>query len=155
MSFPVATGALRGVAAAMCMTGLRAFTTRVGLLERTPPEAIVEDEAPRLVRNLSRDHAEAVEVLLHWFYGAFGGAVYGSLPSGWRRAPWSGPLYGAMLWVLFDAVLAPLLGVAVHHRRPVLDRISLVADHLLYGTVLSRLANRRGDEPGHVSQLRR
>lgn len=137
-------GAASGTVAALSMTGLRAFTTRTGLLERTPPEAIVEDEAPRLVRRLSREHAEAVMLLLHWAYGAAGGAVHGSLPARLRNPAWSGPVYGVLLWVFYDAVLAPALGIAVHRRRPVADRVSLVTDHLLYGTVLSRL----GDRPG-------
>lgn len=140
----VLTGAVQGVVAAMCMTGLRAFTTRVGSLERTPPEAIVEDEVPRLVRTLSRDHAEVVMLLLHWGYGAVGGAVHGALPTTLRNRTWSGPAYGVALWALYDAVLAPALGVAVHRRRPVADRLSLIADHLLYGTVLTRLGDRSG-----------
>lgn len=44
-STDVAHGALRGGIAAMAMTGMRAFTVDLGVVEQTPPEAIFKQKA--------------------------------------------------------------------------------------------------------------
>lgn len=41
----VAHGALRGTVAAMAMTGLRAFTISVGLVDEPPPHAILRQKS--------------------------------------------------------------------------------------------------------------
>src|SRR5918992_2551412 len=41
----VLTGAVRGVVAAMAMTGMRQVTTGLGLVEQTPPDAILKQRA--------------------------------------------------------------------------------------------------------------
>lgn len=130
---------LRGAVAAMSMTGMRAVTTRLGLLSSAPPERIVHEEAPRLIRNLPKDKAEALIQVLHWAYGAAGGAVFGALPAKLRLKAWSGPIYGSLLWLGFETAIVPLLGLHRSKQRPVAERLALAADHLLYGFVLSEL----------------
>ena len=46
----VAHGALRGVIAAMAMTGMRAFTISVGLVDEPPPRAILRQKSRGLFR---------------------------------------------------------------------------------------------------------
>lgn len=82
----VAHGTLRGTVAAMAMTGLRAFTISVGLVDEPPPRAIL--------RQKSR-------------------GLYRLAPKAKRRA-----------------------AQELKRLRP-LERLALIADHLLYGFVLS------------------
>jgi hypothetical protein len=135
-------GALRGAIAAMAMTGMRAFTVNAGLVNEPPPRAIIRQRAKGLLRKVPRrNRREAIE-LAHWGYGAFGGAIYGMLPDQVRRIPGSGPVYGLMLWVGFEAGIAPVLGLSqAKHPRPV-ERAMLALDHLLYGLVLSETRSR-------------
>lgn len=132
--------ATRGVVAAMSMSGLRMFAGRLGLLERTPPEMIVGEHAPATIRDLSQSNLEATIIALHWAYGAGGGAAFGMLPEAMRRRAWAGPIYGVVLWIGFEAVIAPLLGL--HEQHSLKQRAVLMADHLLYGAVLSELRRR-------------
>jgi hypothetical protein len=132
---------VRGAVAAMAMSGMRAFTVNVGLVEQPPPNAIVFKTFP-LFRLVPKKKRRAVIELLHWGYGAQGGAMFGLLPDGVRRAPGAGPLYGLVLWLGFELGIAPLLGLK-HAKRPrPVERLALAADHLLYGFVLSEMRRR-------------
>ena len=133
---PIRAGA-RGLVGAMAMSGFRELTTSLGWLERTPPEEIVEDQAPKLVRSLSADREEVVIQLAHLAYGTGAGAAFGLLPEGVRRSRLSGPGYGLATWLLFELGIAPALGVSVARRRTVMSRVMLVADHLIYGLVVA------------------
>jgi uncharacterized membrane protein YagU involved in acid resistance len=76
--------------------------------------------------------------LLHWSYGAAGGAGFALLPKRVRQGPrWAGPLYGLVHWLFFELVLAPVLGLSHAKRVRPVERAGLAADHLLYGFVLS------------------
>lgn len=138
----VVRAAMRGAVAAMSMSGMRALTTRLGLLGQTPPETVVSDRAPVFVRTLSKEKTEAAIVLLHWTYGAAGGAAFGALPARLRLQPWAGPVFGTLLWLGFETAIVPLLGLRMRRDRPVAERVALAADHLLYGIVLSELRRR-------------
>ena len=136
----VAHSALRGAVAAAAMTGMRAFTVNVGLVEKAPPTAIVDKNG--LMRLVPKKKRRAAIELLHWTYGAKGGALYGALPESVRRRAWSGPLFGLVLWMGFEVVIAPALGLK-HAKRPKpVERAALAADHLLYGLVLSEMRAR-------------
>ncbi len=138
----VAHGALRGVIAAMAMTGMRAFTISVGLVDEPPPRAILRQKARGLFRAAPKRPRRAVQELAHWGYGAAGGAAFAALPDGVRRRAWAGPLYGLVLWLSFELVQAPLMGLKqAKELRPV-ERAALAADHLLYGLVLSETRSR-------------
>lgn len=135
----IAHAAMRGAVAAMCMSGLRVLSTSLGLLDKTPPEMITAERAPRLFRDLPEGSRDAVVVLMHWSYGALGGAVFGALPPRIRRATAAGPVYGLGLWLAFEALLTPALGLEFSRRRTASERLALAADHVLYGAVLSEL----------------
>ena len=133
----IAHGAMRGVVAAMAMTGLRAFTISLGLVDEPPPRAILRQKSRGLFQVAGKRNRRALQELMHWGYGAAGGAGFAALPEGVRRQPWFGPLYGVAVWLGFEAVQAPLLGLKQAKQLRPLERVTLAADHLVYGFVLS------------------
>jgi hypothetical protein len=132
----------RGAVAAMAMTGMRAFTVNVGIVEQTPPQAILKQKARGVLALVPRKKRRAAIELFHWGYGAGGGAAFALLPDGVRLRRWAGPVYGLAIWLSFELGIAPVLGLSQSkHLRPV-DRAGLAADHLLYGLVLSEMRAR-------------
>jgi hypothetical protein len=141
----IAHAAFRGAVAAAAMTGMRALTVSAGLVEETPPKAIIRQRAEGLIRRAPRRRRRAVIEAIHWSYGAAGGAVFGAMPASIRRRRWSGPVYGLAVWLGFEAGIAPALGLSqAKHPRPV-ERLALAADHVLYGLVLSEMRARPRD----------
>ena len=138
----IAHASLRGAIAAAAMTGMRVFTVDVGLVDQTPPQAIVKQRAKGLLRRVPRGKRRAAIELAHWTYGAVGGAAYAVLPEEIRRQPWSGPAYGLLVWVGFELGLAPVLGLKQAKKQRPVERAALAADHLLYGLVLSEIRAR-------------
>jgi hypothetical protein len=129
--------ASRGAVASMAMTGFRALTTDVGLVDKTPPE-VVGEHASRLIDRLPAERRAAAVVVMHWAYGALGGAAFGMLPRRLRRQMWVGPLYGALAWAGFEIGLAALTDSDAHaERRPVAARAAIAADHVLYGVIVA------------------
>jgi hypothetical protein len=128
---------LRGAIAAMAMTGMRAFTVSLGLVEEPPPKAIMRKRARGVLRLVPRRRRRAFIELIHWGYGAGGGALYGALPDGVRRRAWSGPVFGLVTWLGFELGIAPMLGLQHSKERRLDERAALAADHALYGFVLS------------------
>jgi hypothetical protein len=127
----------RGAVGAMAMTGMRVLTVELGIVDQTPPQAMVRQRASGLLRRVPRRRRRAAIEIMHWGYGAFGGVAFGVLPDGLRRRAWAGPIYGLVLWLGFELGLSPLLGLRRTKRVPVAERAALAADHLLYGVVLS------------------
>jgi hypothetical protein len=138
----IAHASLRGAIAAAAMTGMRAFTVDVGLVDQTPPQAIAKQRAKGLLRRVPRGRRRAAIELAHWTYGAVGGAAYAVLPEAIRRRPWSGPAYGLVVWVAFELCLAPVFGLKQAKKQRPVERAALAADHLLYGLVLSEIRAR-------------
>ena len=138
----IAHASLRGAIAAMAMTGMRAFTVDLGIVEQTPPQAIFRQRARGLIRRVPRARRRAAVELAHWAYGAGGGAAFALLPAGVRRRPWAGPAYGLVVWLGFEAAVAPTLGLKQATRLRAAERAALAADHLLYGLVLSEIRAR-------------
>jgi hypothetical protein len=138
----LAHATLRGAIAAMAMTGMRAFTVDMGIVEESPPHAILRQRARGLIRRVPRKHRRAAIELAHWSYGAAGGLAFGMLPAGIRRKAWAGPLYGLLTWAGFEAGIAPALGLTQAQRPRVAERAALAGDHLLYGLVLSEVRSR-------------
>lgn len=131
---------VRGVVAAMCMSGMRSLTVRLGLLKLTPPEMVVAEQASGLIERIPEPRREAAVELLHWAYGAVGGGMFGLLPDRVRLQPWAGPVYGAVLWLGFESMVSPALGLGNQRRaRTAVERVALTVDHLLYGAVLAEL----------------
>jgi uncharacterized membrane protein YagU involved in acid resistance len=135
----IAHAALRGAIAAMAMTGMRAFTISLGIVEESPPQAIIRQRAKLLIRRVSRKRRRATVELVHWSYGAIGGAAFAILPKTARRRAWAGPVYGLFTWAGFEAVIAPTLGLTQARKLRMAERVALAADHLLYGLVLSEI----------------
>ncbi len=135
----IALAALRGAIAAMAMSGMRAFTISLGIVEESPPQAIFRQRVQMLIRRVPRKRRRAAVELAHWGYGALGGAAFTVLPKVVRRHAWAGPIYGLVTWAGFEAVIAPALGLTQAKKLRVAERAALAADHLLYGLVLSEI----------------
>lgn len=136
MENAVARGIVRGVVAAMAMSGMRTVTTHLGLVEATPPQALAERARGLLLRIPAEKRPAAVE-LLHWAVGASAGAAFGLLPAERRRPRWAGPAWGLTVWVVFETVVTPALGLRRAERRRVTERLALAADHVLYGLLVT------------------
>ena len=145
----VAHAGARGAVGAMAMTGMRTLTENLGLVRETPPEAILRQRL-RLVLDLvptakrkglkslmAPGRRRAVLETVHVAFGAGAGAGFGVLPPAVRRSAWTGPVYGLVVWLVFELGLAPALGLEQAQKRKPLEHVSLAADHLLYGLVLS------------------
>jgi hypothetical protein len=141
----IAHAALRGAIAAQAMSGMRTFAVHAGLVEKPPPTAMFREKASGLLRLVPRGRRPAVIELAHWGYGAGGGAAFGALPDAIRRRRWAGPAYGVALWAFYEGVMAPALGLS-HAKKPrPVERLTFLADHLLYGFVLSEMRARPQD----------
>lgn len=123
----------RGVVGAMAMTGVRVLAKHAGLIREDPPR--------RLTRKKTGRRSGTIAELVHWAMGAAFGAVYGLLPEPVRMKPWSGPVYGVLMWIGFDAAAAPLLGIERNWPKGK-ERAVFVADHVLFGLVLTELRAR-------------
>jgi len=137
----VAYAAARGVVAAMSMTGVRAVTGGLGFVQQSPPQAMIRQITPRLIKKVPHRRQDAVIELVHWAYGGVGGAGYGLLPAGVRGRPWAGPVYGLMIWAGFEFGIAPVMNLRRAERSwgHSGERLALAADHALYGLVLSEI----------------
>jgi uncharacterized membrane protein YagU involved in acid resistance len=125
---------LRGVIGAMAMTGVRVFAVHAGLIREDPPS--------RMVRKRRGRRPRWVVELVHWSMGGLFGIGYGLLPEGVRRRVWSGPLYGLLVWLGFDSLVAPALGLKERDWPKGRERAVFVADHLLFGFVLGEMRER-------------
>jgi hypothetical protein len=137
-------GGLRGLVGAMAMTGVRTVTASVGADEKSPPQAILDWGAPRVMDRLPERSRAAITELVHWTYGAMGGVLFGLLPAPVRRNRWAGPAYGVAFWLAFEFGIAPLIGAERAHRRHLVWPALVAVDHVLYGVVV---AGRLAPEP--------
>jgi hypothetical protein len=126
---------LRGVIGAMAMTGVRVFAVHAGLIREDPPSRLVRKQKK------GRQRRWVVE-LVHWAMGGAFGIGFGLLPDALRQRAWSGPLYGLLVWLGFDAVIAPAFGLTERDWPKGRERAVFVADHLLFGFVLSEMRSR-------------
>lgn len=133
---PIARGAARGAIAAMAMSGVRQATTSLGIVDKTPPESILARTAPGLFNRVPVERRTALVELIHWSYGTAGGVLFGALPRRLRRQPWAGPAYGLLSWATFEMGIAPVFGLS-ERRHGVIERLALLVDHLLYGSVVA------------------
>lgn len=138
----IAHGALRGAIAAMAMTGLRALTINLGLVDEPPPRAIMRQRSRGLYRLASRRRRRVAQELFHCSYGAAGGAAFAALPESIRMRAGAGPAYGLLVWLGFELGVAPLLNLTQARSGRIVERAALAGDHLLYGFVLSETRRR-------------
>jgi hypothetical protein len=136
------TAGAGGLVGAMAMTGMRRLTTELGVVRQTPPDALAEHAAPGLLARVPAGSAPAAVELAHWLYGVGGGVVFSMLPAFVRRRRLSGPAYALASWAVFEAVLAPRLGLPRAQQPRRAERLALAADHALYGTIVAAAAGR-------------
>jgi uncharacterized membrane protein YagU involved in acid resistance len=125
---------LRGVIGAMAMTGVRVFAVDTGLIREDPPS--------RLMRKQKGRKPRWVVELAHWALGGVFGIGFGLLPERVRRRAWSGPVYGLLVWLGFDALVAPVFGLKRRRWPKGRERAVFIADHLLFGFVLNEMRER-------------
>lgn len=143
----VVAGVARGVLASMAMTGLRQLTTGLGLVKKTPPDAVLRKSTGGLIGLLPKKRRQAGMELAHWAFGGASGAAFGVLPENVRSRRWAGPVYGLLIWLSFELGIAPLLGLK-HAKRPrPLERLALAADHVLYGLVIGVRRDKASSPP--------
>ncbi|MGH3664764.1 MAG: hypothetical protein ACRDU8_01510 [Egibacteraceae bacterium] len=125
------------------MSALRQVTTGLGLVEQTPPDAILKQRAfaplirvPRLAYFLAQRQVAVVE-LAHWAYGAGAGAAFALLPRSVLRKDWAGAAYGLATWLLFELSVAPVLGLDQATKIRPVERLMFAGDHVLYGVILA------------------
>lgn len=128
---------LRGVVAAMAMSGTRALTSSLGLIDETPPEAVVHQKLPGLLAKIPRSKQPAITELAHWAFGACAGAGFALLPTPLRQYRWAGAAYGLVVLTGFEAGIAPALGLPQAKQSRPVERLVFLADHVLFGIVLS------------------
>jgi len=133
----MAEAAAGGLVASMVMSSVRQLTTGLGLVRQTPPETVLKQGAPSVLAKFSRQRRRALIELAHWLYGAAGGLAYTLVPPRLRRHPLTGPTYGLVLWLVFDKGVAPLLQLPHVERPSTVERLALLADHLVYGGIVS------------------
>jgi hypothetical protein len=133
---------LRGAIGAMAMTGVRVFAVNAGLIREDPPSRLVRKQARGLLRMVPRRRRRTVVELVHWGMGAAFGAAFALLPERIRRRAWAGPVYGFLVWLGFDAGVAPALGLTEARWPKGGERTVFVVDHLLFGLVLSEMRSR-------------
>jgi uncharacterized membrane protein YagU involved in acid resistance len=132
----------RGVVGAMAMTGLRVFALHAGVIREEPPSRLTRKQGHGLMKRVRREQRRAMVELVHWALGAVFGIVFALLPEGIRRKQWSGPVYGILVWLGFDAVVAPTFGLTERSWPKGRERLVFVLDHLLFGLVLNELRSR-------------
>jgi hypothetical protein len=138
----VLRAAMRGVVAAMAMTGVRVFADHAGLIKEEPPSRLVRKRARGLIRRLPRNRRRAAVELFHWLFGAVFGAVFGLLPERTRQTRWAGPVFGLAVWLGFELGVAPALGLQKRRWPRSRERLLFLLDHLLFGFVLSEMRSR-------------
>jgi uncharacterized protein DUF6789 len=132
----------RGAVGAMAMTGIRVFADHAGFIREDPPSRLTRKHGRGLFKPVPRRKRRTVVELVHWTMGAVFGAVFGLLPERLRRQPWAGPVYGALVWLGFDAGVSPALGLTERGWPRGHERAVFVVDHLLFGLVLSEMRSR-------------
>jgi hypothetical protein len=132
----------RGIVGAMAMTGVRVFALHAGLIREDPPSRLTRKRARGLVKRVPRRRRRVFVELAHWAMGAAFGLAFGLLPERIRLKLWAGPLFGVAMWAGFDAVVAPALGLTERGWPKGRERTVFIADHVLFGLVLSELRAR-------------
>ena len=129
----------RGVVGAMAMTSMRVFAKHAGLIREEPPSRLARKRARGVLALVPRKRRRTIIELIHWSMGASLGAAHGMLPEHVRRRAWSGPLFGLLVWMGFDMFVAPMAGLGERDWPKGRERAVFMADHVVFGLVLSEL----------------
>lgn len=143
-------GAIGGVVGTTTMSAAMLAAKRAGLVGRLPPERITQRAFFKGLRRRHKRTKNVTATLLHFAFGAVGGAGFGVLQQYLPRAvprPLAGIAYGTMIWLVSYGGWIPALRLMppVHRDRP--DRpVVMVLAHWIYGatmaTVVAQLARR-------------
>ena len=133
-------GALGGLGGTIALTGFRKGLARVGLVQKTAPEQVVErlDELG-LTDDWSPEAHHALAVAAHLAYGVGTGAVLGLLRH--RRGGVSeeaavGSALGLLAWGAGWSTWLPLAGVHEPPWKQETPRVLLpILDHVVFGAV--------------------
>ncbi|SRR6266540_232514 len=143
----IGVGAAGGAVATFAMSLLLFGVKRLGLLGEVPPRKIVRGLRRRAgIFALPRSADNAAALAAHWGFGMATGAVYGLLHrrrAGILPASLTGAGYGAAVWATSYYGWVPALGImrAPHRDRP-FRPASMMAGHLLFGSVLGTFVDR-------------
>ena len=137
-----AAGALATIAMSAAMFGFR----RLGLMGEMPPEKITSRVLDRFGVRRSRIAQDLLASANHVAFGAGGGATFGLVrrwvPSSIPTLP-LGVVFASAIWAVSYAGLAPILGLMPPPQKDRVGRpLSMIAAHLVYGTVLAFLVDR-------------
>jgi uncharacterized membrane protein YagU involved in acid resistance len=134
--------AFRGIVGAMAMTGVRQFASQAQFIRDDPPARMAREQGQGLLRTVPRRKRGAVVEFIHWAMGAVFGLIFGLLPEPIRMRAWAGPVYGFLVWLGFETAVAPALGLKRRRWPHGRERAVFVADHLLFGLVLTEMRAR-------------
>ena len=137
-----ARGAGAGLLATIPMSAVMFAAQRLGPVDELDPEIITETGLDAAGVGASESTQNLLSTLAHLGFGAGVGAMYGLLSPRLRRAPLlAGPIYGLAVCGASYQGWIPALGIAPPlSRRGPARRWMQVLSHLVYGTVLGRLA---------------
>jgi hypothetical protein len=146
-------GAIAGAVGGACMTPLRITARRAGLIDKMVPQVIEETLAHRFgVKTWSSPEQHHVaDQLMHLAYGSAQGALYAILVRRFRRSTLKpGLLFGALSWLVNNAVVIPMLDATrpLWRQRPRENLVNLGA-HLIYGAVTALLTDELARQPHH------
>jgi hypothetical protein len=138
-----ARGAGAGTVASAAMGLVFLVARRAGIVRKVPPDAITETALDSIGVDPPETAQHAASGMSHLAFGAAAGAVYGLLH---RHLP-VGPVVGGLAfagvvmaasyegWVPAMGALPPL------HAQSRGGRLTLIAGHVVYGSLLGRLAS--------------
>jgi hypothetical protein len=143
-------GALGGVAGAGTMSVIRMAARRLGLIDKTVPQASEEWLADRAgIEPGSQPAHQAAQELMHLGYGMSWGLLYALLADRGPGSLWRGLAFGGLLWAVGMAGVLPLAGVTrpAWRTRPRESGVNIAA-HLAYGVSTQLLTEELARQPG-------
>lgn len=135
-------GAAAGVVATGAMSLLMVGARRAGVMGAMPPEKITARFLNRLGVRRSRRQQDAAATVMHFAFGALGGALFGpSRGRGPLPPVLRGVLFGSAVWFVSYQGWVPGLGIMPPPGRDRPGRPqAMLAAHWVYGAVLGLLA---------------
>jgi hypothetical protein len=151
---PPLVGAVAGAVATVPMSALMWTAQRAGLMGTQPPRRITDEALEEVGADPPEGTRRLATAVNHLGFGAVAGALYAVVervvPPVVPRAV-VGAVYGVGVWASAYLGWVPALGIMPSAERDRPDRpVSMVAAHVVYGSVLGTLVRvlRRG--PGTV-----
>ena len=139
----LASEVLASLTATAAMSALMVTSERLGVMRGQPPRMIIDRIAPRL----DDGSATIVTTLAHTAYGVATGVLFARLMTHRRASALLGAAYGVVVWTIGYEGWVPALRVLPPAHRDQRGRVvTMVAAHLIYGSVLGRLVARLPQE---------